>query len=135
MEELAQKLGILDKVNFMGVFDNLGAIYKSANLLLLPSKQESFGLVALEALACGVPVVASRVGGLPEVIEDGRNSFLFEPNNLEEAIEKSVKVLSDMNLREKICANGIKTATENFAMDKIVRQYEAVYGDGDGTLL
>ena len=135
MEDLAKKLGISDKVNFMGVFNNLGPIYKSASLLLLPSQHESFGLVALEALACGIPVVASRVGGLPEVIEDGQNSFLFERNNLDEAIEKSIRVLTDAQLRKEICANGILTATQKFAMAKIVKQYESVYGEGDDTLL
>jgi N-acetyl-alpha-D-glucosaminyl L-malate synthase BshA len=133
MEDLARELGILEKVNFMGVFDNLGAIFKSASLLLLPSRQESFGLVALEALACGVPVVASRVGGLPEVIEDGQNSFLFEFNNLNEAIEKSVRVLTDEKLRSKISAEGIKTTTEKFAMNKIISQYESVYGSSGET--
>ncbi len=135
MEDLAKKLGIFEKVNFMGVFDNLGSIYKSASLLLLPSQQESFGLVALEALACGVPVVASRVGGLPEVIEDGKNSFLFERNNLKEAISKSIQVLSNANLRKKICANGIITAEQKFGMVKIIKQYEFLYQEGDDTLL
>ena len=98
-----------------------------SNLLLLPSQQESFGLAALEAMACGVPVVASRVGGLPEVIEDGHSGFLFPVGNTDEAAEKAVKLLKDQELYRAVRQAGIDVAMEKFAMNKIIDQYEALY--------
>jgi glycosyltransferase involved in cell wall biosynthesis len=78
-------------------------------------------------MACGVPVAASRVGGLPEVIDDGRSGVLFTVGNTDEAAEKAVKLLKDRELYDAVRLAGIDTALEKFAMDKIVDQYEALY--------
>ncbi|MCK4835328.1 MAG: N-acetyl-alpha-D-glucosaminyl L-malate synthase BshA [Candidatus Aminicenantes bacterium] len=127
MMRLARDLEIEDRVNFLGAFNDLGPVIVSSRLMLLPSLQESFGLVALESMACGVPVVASRVGGLPEVIEDGINSCLFESGNLDEAIEKSVDLLNDQKGYLKMSQQAVKTATKTFSQEKIILQYESVY--------
>jgi N-acetyl-alpha-D-glucosaminyl L-malate synthase BshA len=127
MMNLAQELGIEDKVNFLGVRSDMGCQIASSHLVLLPSQQESFGLAALEAMACRVPVVASRVGGLPEVIEDSRSGMLFSVGDVEEAAEKAVKLLSDKSLYESIIEAAFRDATGKFSMKKITEQYERLY--------
>jgi len=127
MTTLVEQLGIEKNVHFLGVRSNIGHVFASADLMLLPSQQESFGLVALEAMACGVPVAASRVGGLPEVIEDGRSGFLFPVGDTDEAAEKAIRVLKDKELYRYIREQGLKDATEKFDMNKIVDQYEKLY--------
>lgn len=127
MMDLAEDLGIQEHVKFLGIRSNIGAVMSCSDLVLLPSKQESFGLAALEAMACGVPVVASRVGGLPEVIEDGRSGFLFPVKDVDEAAEKAVNVLKDTDLYRSVRREALNTATQKFGMDKIVGQYEDLY--------
>lgn len=122
-----EKLGLESHVQFLGVRSNIGAVLACSNLLLLPSQQESFGLAALEAMACGVPVVASRVGGLPEVIEDGQSGFLFPVGDTEEAAEKAIKLLDDTELYQKVRRAAIDVAMEKFSMNKIIDQYEELY--------
>lgn len=127
MVKETQILGIEDKVRFIGVRSNLGFLIAQAHLLLLPSKKESFGLAALEAMACGVPVVASRVGGLPEVIEDGVNGFLFTFGDIQEAVNKSVQVLQDHQLHSRIRQAALQTVKDRFPLEKIVDQFEQLY--------
>lgn len=127
MIRLAKELKIDDKVNFLGVFNNLGSIIASSKLLLLPSLQESFGLVALEAMACGVPTVASNVGGLPEIIDDGVNSCLFEVGNLKEAIKKSISIISNEKQYNQMSLNAIHTARHKFSLSKQIDEYEKLY--------
>ena len=127
MMNLAQELGIRDKVKFLGVRSDIGCQIASSHLVLLPSRQESFGLAALEAMASRVPVVASRVGGLPEVIEDGRSGMLFTVGDVEEAAEKAVRLLGDRALYESIIDEAYRDATEKFSMKTITDQYERLY--------
>ncbi len=127
MITLTEDLNIRDKVRFIGICSSLGGLIASSDLMVLPSKEESFGLVALEAMACGVPVLASRVGGLPEVIEDGVSGFLFEHGNVDEASKKGLQILKDENYYDQIVKEGFKTANEKFSMKKIVSQYEELY--------
>jgi N-acetyl-alpha-D-glucosaminyl L-malate synthase BshA len=122
-----EKLGIQEHVHFLGVRSNIGAVMACSDLLLLPSQQESFGLAALEAMACGVPVIASRVGGLPEVIDDGKSGFLFQVGNTDEAAEKALKILNDQELFRSVRQAGIEVAMQKFAVNKIIDQYEALY--------
>lgn len=129
MINLAEKLGIEDHVKFLGVRGDIGRVIACSNLMLLPSREESFGLVALESMACGIPVVASSVGGLPEVIEDGRSGLLFPVGDTDAAAEKAVKLLSDRPLYDSMKKEAQKTAMEKFDMNKIVDQYEALYMD------
>jgi glycosyltransferase involved in cell wall biosynthesis len=128
MERLASDLGIANQVNFLGSYHDLGPLIVASKLMILPSVQESFGLVALEAMACGVPVIASRVGGLPEVIEDGVNSCLFERGDLEEAVDKSVILLEDGKRYMEMSLKAVETARTKFSREKIIRQYESLYG-------
>lgn len=127
MVSRAEQLGIEESVHFLGVRSDVGELIASADVLLLPSQQESFGLVALEAMACGVPVVASRVGGLPEVIDHGRSGFLFEAGNTIEAGEQVLEILENKELAKSLSKEGLNDAIEKFSMTKIVDQYEALY--------
>jgi len=127
MISLTEDLNIRNKVRFIGVCSNLGGLIASSDLMVLPSREESFGLVALEAMACGVPVLASRVGGLPEVIEDGVSGFLFEHGNVDEASGKGLRILKDKNYYDEVVKEGLRIANEKFSMKKIVSQYEEIY--------
>ena len=93
--EEARIQGITDRVVFLGKQDSVAEIMACADLLLLPSKNESFGLVALEAMASGVPVVATRAGGLPEVVDSGETGYLGELGAVEEMAEGAVEILRD----------------------------------------
>jgi N-acetyl-alpha-D-glucosaminyl L-malate synthase BshA len=127
MEVLVEKLGIEKHVRFMGVRSDIGVAIACADLLLLPSQEESFGMAALEAMACGVPVVASRVGGLPEVIDDGRSGLLFPVGNTDEAAKKAVNLLENPEFYDSIRKEALKDAKQKFGMNKIVDQYEELY--------
>ena len=95
---LARELGIWNLVDAVGAQEEVLPLLSISDLFLLPSAQESFGLAALEAMACEVPVIASRVGGLPEVIEDGVTGFLHPPDALDEMAESGVNLLTDPDL-------------------------------------
>ena len=127
MRNLCKELGIEDKVHFLGIRSNVTPVLQSARLLLLPSKQESFGLVALESMACRAPALASRAGGLPEVIQDGETGLLFEPDNIDEAAEKAIEVLSDSARYQVMSEKAYQSATSQFSKAKIIAQYEALY--------
>jgi N-acetyl-alpha-D-glucosaminyl L-malate synthase BshA len=127
MVNLVEELGIENNVKFLGVRGDVGRLIACSDLMLLPSREESFGLAALESMACGVPVVASEVGGLPEVIEDGRSGVLFPMGDTETAAEKAVLLLGDREYYESVKKEALKTALEKFDMNRIVNQYEALY--------
>ena len=92
---LGRELGISHLVNALGAQEGVIPLLSTADVFLLPSAQESFGLAALEAMACEVPVVASNVGGLPEVIEHGRTGFLHDPTDLDGMAASAISVLED----------------------------------------
>jgi glycosyltransferase involved in cell wall biosynthesis len=98
-----------------------------ADLFLLPSAQESFGLAALEAMACEVPVVASRVGGLPEVIEHGVSGFLHPPDAIDEMAASGVMLLRDDDTHRAIAQAACARVREEFCAEKIVPIYEECY--------
>ncbi|MBW3572330.1 MAG: N-acetyl-alpha-D-glucosaminyl L-malate synthase BshA [Gemmatimonadetes bacterium] len=123
----AEALGITDRVIFLGKQDSVAELMTCADLLLLPSETESFGLVALEAMASGVPVVATRAGGLPEVVEDGVTGHLGEVGDVESMAEMGISILSDNRRWLEMSVAAQKVASERFGVDTVVPQYEQYY--------
>ena len=123
----ARHQGVERNVHFMGKQDNVEELIGISDLLLLPSENESFGLVALEAMACEVPVVASRVGGLPEVLTDGIEGFLIEPGNIARMAERSISILADESYHEEMGKRAREKAHANFCSTKIIASYETYY--------
>jgi L-malate glycosyltransferase len=119
--------GIMGDAEFLGEQLDITSILSVADLFLLPSAQESFGLAALEAMACEVPVVASNVGGLPEVIEHGRTGFLHPMDDLRAMAESGLHVLRDTDLRQRVAAEARARVVERFCTSVVVPRYEACY--------
>ncbi|HIE60542.1 MAG TPA: N-acetyl-alpha-D-glucosaminyl L-malate synthase BshA, partial [Microbacterium sp.] len=111
----AEELGVRDKVLFLGKHTSVHELLSCADLFLLPSASESFGLVALEAMACGAPVVASNIGGLPEVIEAGTTGYMFDVGDIQGMAEAGVRVLADDDLRASMSRAGRVLAEERFS--------------------
>ena len=125
--ELVEKLGLADVVRYVGVVDEVAPLLKAADVLLLPSETESFGLVALEAMASGVPVVASDVGGLPEVVEHGVTGFLAPVGDVDAMAGYCLKLLADCAEAKTYSRAARKRAADMFDYRNIVPQYEAIY--------
>jgi N-acetyl-alpha-D-glucosaminyl L-malate synthase BshA len=119
--------GLERDVEFRGELLDVTPILSAADLFLLPSAQESFGLAALEAMACEVPVVASCVGGLPEVIEHGRTGFLHPPGDLDGMASSGMSLLRDADLRQRTTSAALRTVTERFCTGVVVPRYEECY--------
>ena len=126
-EQEARDLGVAEHVYFLGKLDAVAPLLASADLFLLPSESESFGLSALEALACGVPVVCSNVGGLPEVVRDGVTGFLREAGDVEAMAVAALGVLRDRAAWDAMSAAAAADARARFGQDEIVAQYERFY--------
>lgn len=129
LERSVENQGLSDLVAFVGERHDLVALLSSADLFLLPSAQESFGMAAMEAMACGTPVVASRVGGLPEVITDGETGFLCDVDDVEAMAQRSVELLTDKSLHERMAGAGALVVRTQFCEDIIVPQYLSLYED------
>ncbi len=125
--ELVEKLGLAEYVRYVGVVDGVAPILAAADVLLLPSETESFGLVALEAMASGVPVVASDVGGLPEVVEHGVTGFLAPVGDVDSMARYCLKLLSNCDDRKRYGEAARKRASEKFDHRAIIPQYERIY--------
>jgi len=126
---IAREIGVGDRVEALGEQDQVGALLSISDVLLLPSEQESFGLAALEAMACEVPVVASRVGGLPEVITDGDTGFLHAPEDLDGMAASAVRLLTDDALHARIARAGRRLVETTFCADEVVPKYEEYYDE------
>ncbi len=125
---LAERLGVADKVHFLGNQQQVENLFACADAFLLPSYYESFGLAALEAMACGVPVVVADVGGVSEVIEDGKSGFLIDPDDYKAGAEKLNLLLSDERMNTSIKEAALATVKEKFTAERIIPQYERIYG-------
>jgi N-acetyl-alpha-D-glucosaminyl L-malate synthase BshA len=126
-EALARSLDVADSIDFVGEQDQVVPLLSVSDVFLLPSAQESFGLAALEAMACEVPIVASRVGGLPEVVEHGQTGFLHAPNDLDGMAASALKLLGDAALHRQMAQAARRSARQRFCDDKIVPMYELLY--------
>jgi L-malate glycosyltransferase len=126
-ESLARELGLQDRVLFLGKQLRVNELLPVADLLLLPSEMESFGLAALEAMACGVPPVASRVGGVPEVVTDGVDGMLLPVADTDGMAQAAVSLLTNPAKHEAFAAAARRTAEERFATTTIIPQYEDCY--------
>jgi N-acetyl-alpha-D-glucosaminyl L-malate synthase BshA len=127
IQQLVNELKLGDHVYFLGEQDHLEPLFFCADLFLLPSEQESFGLTALEAMACGVPVICAETGGLPEVISHGETGFLFPVGEIKKMAENAVSLLSDPEKHELFRSQARRRASECFNADQIIPQYEAFY--------
>ncbi len=123
----AQRLGVADRVLWLGTQDDLVPLLSAADLFLLPSEQESFGLAALEAMACATPVVATAVGGLPEVIQDGVEGVLCPLGDEAALGESCLRILQNLPMQEAMGVAGRKRVTTLFCADKVVPLYEDLY--------
>ncbi len=122
-----KELGILSKVEFLGKQSRVVKILCASDLFLLPSEKESFGLAALEAMACEVPVVASNTGGLPEVITHGHSGWLANVGDIESMIDGAIYILENKERHSLFRQNARKTAAEEFNADRVVEAYESLY--------
>jgi len=127
--ELASELGVLERVTFVGVVDRVAPLLDAADILLLPSSTESFGLVALEAMASGVPVIASDVGGIPEVVEHGVTGYLAPVGDVDQMARDTLSLLADAHRYRSFSAAARSRAVERFDHRTLVPQYEALYQD------
>lgn len=123
----AEALGLADRVHFLGHQTEVAPLLAVADLFLLPSLNESFGVAATEAMACGVPVIASDVGGLREVVVNGKTGFLFPPEDGEGMAVRAVELLRNHSLRRRIAEAATHHARGHYSPDIVVPMYENVY--------
>jgi len=126
-QQMARDLGIGSLVDAVGAQEEVVPLLSIADLFLLPSAQESFGLAALEAMACEVPVIASRVGGLPEVIEHGISGFLHPLDALDEMAASAIAVLTSPTLHQDVGQAACRRVRSEFCVERVVPMYEACY--------
>ena len=127
VEALVSELGLEADVEFLGERVDLPAVLRHADVFLLPSETESFGLAALEALACGVPVVASRVAGIPEVVADGEVGLLAPVGDVAGMAAHVVRLLGDRALLERFSRAARRHVETHFQVEPMVSRYEAIY--------
>lgn len=126
-EHKARELGVYDDIRFLGKQDPVEEILSIADIFLMPSGSETFGLAALEAMACNVPVVASNVGGLPELVVDGETGFLCELDDVDAFTDRCRRLLTDARLQTDMANGARERAEETFDISEIVPHYERYY--------
>jgi N-acetyl-alpha-D-glucosaminyl L-malate synthase BshA len=126
-EMLAATLGIQERVHFLGKQDSVTELLPLADLMLMPSELESFGLAALEAMACRVPAIATRVGGVPELIEDGVTGCLLPVGDVDAMAQAAIRLLRDDAKLERMRAAARQTAQDRFCASRIIPLYEKYY--------
>lgn len=125
-EELCRNLGVCNEIRFLGKQEQMEEILNITDLFILPSQYESFGLAALEAMACGVPVISSNAGGLPEINIAGETGYLSEVGDVDDMAANALKILKD-DQTLKTFKKGALANAKRFSIDKIVPQYESLY--------
>ncbi|WP_040228381.1 N-acetyl-alpha-D-glucosaminyl L-malate synthase BshA [Bhargavaea cecembensis] len=129
---LATEIGVGTEVLFLGKRDDLPDLFSICDLNLLLSEKEAFGLVLIEAMACGVPCVGSDIGGIPEVITDGENGFIRPLGDIEGFAEAALAVLKNPELASRFSKDAIRSVRERFSAEEIVKQYESLYFEALG---
>jgi N-acetyl-alpha-D-glucosaminyl L-malate synthase BshA len=127
LEQKCRQMGVCDKIAFLGNHSAIEELLPVADVFLLPSRSESFGLAALEAMSCGVPVVCSNAGGLPEVIKHGETGFLFDVGDVGAMAEAAAEIAFDDEKHSRMAKAARLDAVNRFDIDVIVDQYEALY--------
>lgn len=127
--QLVEKYGLQDQVLLLGNQDRVEELYSISDLKLLLSEKESFGLVLLEAMACGVPCIGTNIGGIPEVIKDQVSGFLVEVGDIQAASEKALAVLEDKQLSKRLTDHALKMVETAFSSQRIVSHYERIYDE------
>lgn len=126
-QDLAISMGLKDHITFRGSLLNVPKVLCYTDVFMIPSEIESFGLAALEAMSCKIPVIATKAGGLPEVITHKKTGFLAEVGNVDELAEYLTIMIEDEKLRKELGENAAKDAIERFHPDKIIPEYEKLY--------
>ena len=126
-ERKCRELGICEFTHFLGKQSNINDYLSVADLLICPSETESFGMSILEGMSCGVPAIASDVGGIPEIIENGNQGYLIEMNDVQGFTEAGMRILTDESLHAGMAGRGVRTAQERFDTNTIIPQYERFY--------
>lgn len=124
---LAEKLGLLDHVVYLGIQDAVERLLGCADLFLLPSSEESFGLAALEAMSCGTPVIGTSIGGIPEVVENGVDGYLFPVGDVDAMAAAAVELLQQPERMKKMRAAARAKAEARFRIETLVPEYEHYY--------
>ncbi|WP_416149737.1 N-acetyl-alpha-D-glucosaminyl L-malate synthase BshA [Salipaludibacillus sp. HK11] len=127
--DLVKELGLTDRVRFLGNQKLVAEFLSMSDVNLLLSEKESFGLVILEAMACGVPVIGTNIGGIPEVIEHGKNGYICPLGDIDEISTHAISLLQDVELQKRMSQSAKVRAISTFHQDLIVSQYEKVYED------
>lgn len=127
--ELIRKYGLEDQVLMLGNQDRVEELYSISDLKLLLSEKESFGLVLLEAMACGVPCIGTNIGGIPEVIKNNVSGFLVDVGDVADATARAMSILEDEQLSNRFTKAAIEMLENEFSSKKIVSQYEQIYAD------
>jgi N-acetyl-alpha-D-glucosaminyl L-malate synthase BshA len=126
VEDLCRQIGLCHEVRFLGKQDAIEELLAISDLFLMPSESESFGLAALEAMACEVPIISSDAGGLPEVNLDGETGFLSPVGDVDGMAGNAIAILSDEEVLQRFRANALAQA-ERFDIRHILPQYESYY--------
>jgi L-malate glycosyltransferase len=126
-EYLAMRHGVQNRIHFLGKQDNVNELLPLADLMIMPSEMESFGLAALEAMACGVPAIATRVGGVSELIDDGITGRLFEVGDVEGMAAAAIALLKDRIDLSTMAHAARRTAQDRFCASRIIPLYEEYY--------
>jgi glycosyltransferase involved in cell wall biosynthesis len=127
MRRLAAELGLAGRVHFLGQRDDVPDLLSALDLFVLPSHSEGVSLALLEAMAAGLPVIVSRVGGLPEVVTDGENGLLIPPKDTEALTQALACLLADPALAQRLGANARRHVEENFSLERLGREINGIY--------
>lgn len=128
-QDLVSQYHLKDDVVFLGNQENIESVLPIGDLFLLPSEHESFGLAALEALSCGVPVIGTSHTGIPELVEEGKSGYTLPLGDTENMAKRGLELLSDPDKHKRFSEYGRKSVAERFDQEKIVKQYEEFYNE------